>query len=46
MRNARCPRNRARSVINGDAYIAMRSFNVGLALTIIDLKCALLRNAL
>jgi len=45
MRNARCPRNRAKSVINGDAYTAKRSFNVGLALTIIDLKGVLLRGA-
>jgi hypothetical protein len=46
MRNARYPRKSARSVINGYAYTAKRSFNVGLALTIIDLKCVLLRSAL
>lgn len=39
--NANYPRNKARSVVNGNANFAMRFLNASLALTTIDIEGAL-----
>jgi hypothetical protein len=39
--NANYPRNKARSVVNGDANFALRFLNASLALTTIDIEGAL-----